>query len=135
MLSWLTKKLRTRTALVLAVLYASCVITPAIALAFADRGSAAHCLSDDHHGTGARHTHDSMHVHDDSNVPGKSNHEDKGMSDNCCGLFCVTAGAIPSLLVMTEPSHSMTMNAGLGSFLRSRASDRIDRPPRSFLSL
>src|SRR5262249_19023228 len=85
MLSWLTKKLRTRAALVFAVLYASCVITPAIALAFTDKASAAHCLTDDHHGTGAGHMHGSMHIHDGSNVPGKANHDDKGMSDNCCG--------------------------------------------------
>jgi hypothetical protein len=135
MLSWLTKRLRTRAALVLAVLYASCVITPPIALAFTDGASAAHCLADDHHGTGAQHMHGQTHVHDDGNVPGKGNHGDKGMANNCCGLFCVTAGAIPSLPVITEPGHTMAMNAGLDGVLRSRASDRIDRPPRSLLSL
>lgn len=130
MLSSLTKKLRTRAALVLALLYASCVITPPIALAFTDGASAAHCLADDHHGTGAQHMLGQTHDHGDGNVPGKGNHDDKGMANNCCGLFCVTAGVIPLSPVVIEPSHQITVHAGLDGVLRSRASDRIDRPPR-----
>src|SRR5262245_33987383 len=135
MFARLQKKLRVKAAFFVAMLYVFCVITPPIALAFTDRASAAHCLADDHHGTGAQHMHGQKHVHDDGNVPGLGDHDDKGKTDNCCGLFCVTAGAIPSLPVITEPSHTITMKAGLDGVLRNRTSDRIDRPPRSLLSL
>jgi hypothetical protein len=135
MLLWLTKKLRKRAALVLAVLYASCVVTPPIALSFTDGASAAHCLADDHHGTDVQHMHGPTHIHDSGNVPSKGTHDDRGTANNCCGLFCVTAGAIPSLPVITEPGHTIAMSVSLDGVLASRASDRIDRPPRSLLSL
>jgi len=135
MLLRLTKTLRARAAIVLAVLYALCVIAPPLALAFSDGAVAAHCLTDDHHGVNAQHEHDSMHIHVQGGPPSKSNEQDKGKSENCCGLFCVTAGAIPSIAALTKPDHATPIDAVLDSALWGRTTDRIDRPPRSLLSL
>ena len=50
MLRRVTKAIRIRAALVLAILFGVCTISPSLALAFAD-ATATHCLTDDHHGT------------------------------------------------------------------------------------
>jgi hypothetical protein len=134
MLRRLAKRLRTRAALVLAVLYALCVIAPPLALTFSDGAVAAHCLTDDHHGMDVRHVHGPVHLHDEGGSPGKNSDHDKAKSDSCCGLFCVTAGAIPLVSGLIEPAHAVTMDVVLDDALGGRANDRIDRPPRSLLS-
>jgi hypothetical protein len=135
MLSRLTKTWRVRTALVLAVLYASCVIAPPLALAFTDGAVAAHCLTDEHPGMNMRHMHGSVHVHDEGGSLGKSTDDHKEKSDNCCGLFCITAGAVPLVPILVDPDHATALNVVFDSALGGRATDRIDRPPRSLLSL
>lgn len=135
MLLRLTKTLRARAAVVLAALYALCCIAPPAALAFTGGVVAAHCLTDEHHGMNVQHEHGSMHIPDHGGLPNKSSDLDKGKSENCCGLFCVTAGAIPSVPALTEPNHATPMDVLLDSALGGRATDRIDRPPRSLLSL
>ena len=135
MLLRLTKTLRARTAVVLAALYALCCVAPPVALAFTSGAVAAHCLTDDHHGMNLQHEHGSTHIHDHGGSPSKSSDQDKGKAGNCCGLFCVTAGAIPLAPALTEPNHATPMDVVLDSALDGRATDRIDRPPRSLLSL
>lgn len=135
MLNQLTKKWRVRAAIGLAVAFALCVVSPAITLALTHGAAATHCLSDDHHRVPASYTHDASHPQHDNNVPGQSSDHNKGMSENCCGLFCVTAGAIPFATSLADPVHATTMNVITDDVLQSRATDRIDRPPRSLLSL
>jgi hypothetical protein len=135
MLRPFAKGLLTRLAFGLAALYAFCCIAPPVALAFTSGAVAAHCLTDDHHGVKAQHEHGSMHIHDHGGSPSKSSDQDKGKSENCCGLFCVTSGAVPTLPALTEPDHATPIDAVLDSALVGRTTDRIDRPPRSFLSL
>jgi hypothetical protein len=135
MLRLLAKKLRMRAGLVLAVLYAFCALSPPLALAFTDSALAAHCLTDDHHGMNVQHEHGLTHSHDEGGPLGQSSDHDKGKSDNCCGLFCVTAGAIPLVSALAEPAHAITMDVIFDGVLGGRANDRIDRPPRSPLSL
>ena len=134
MLRPFAKRLRMRLAFSLAVLYALCCIAPSVALAFAGGAAAAHCLTDDHHGMDVRHEHGLKHIHDHGGSPSKNSDQEKGKSENCCGLFCITAGAIPSGPVLTEPNHATPMDAVLTSPLGGRTTDRIDRPPRSLLS-
>jgi hypothetical protein len=129
----LVKRLRVRAAFVLAVLYSLCVIVPPLALAFTDGSAAAHCMTDDHHGM--PHVHGSKHFDHEGGSVGNSSDHDKGKSENCCGLFCVTAGAVPSVPALTEPDRTIAMNVVLAGFLGGRATDRIDRPPRLPLSL
>jgi hypothetical protein len=135
MLRQLTKKLRRRTAFVVAILYALCVISPPLALAFTDGTVAAHCLTENHHGTSVPHLHGATLSHDESGALGKSNDHDKAKPDNCCGLFCVTAGAIASLPTLAEVDHATVLDAVLSAAPGGRPSDRIDRPPRTSLSL
>ena len=129
------KRLRMRLAFTLAALYALCCIAPPVALALTDGDVAAHCLTDDHHGLNVQHEHGSMHMHDQGGSLGKSSDQNKEKSENCCGLFCVTAGAIPAVPALAEAHRATLMNVVLDSELGGRVTDRIDRPPRSLLSL
>ena len=135
MLRLLPRKPRMRAALVVVVLYALCVVSPPLALAFMDGSAAAHCLTDDHHGANVQHEPGLTHFHDEGGPLGQSSDHDKGRSDNCCGLFCVTAGAIPLVPALAEPARATTMDVIFGGALGGRANDRIDRPPRSLPSL
>ena len=135
-MAWqLAKKLRRRAALLLAVLYALCVVTTPLALAFTDGTVAAHCLTADHHGTTASYPHNATHFYGGgSGAPHKTSDHDKVKSD-CCGLFCVTAGAIASVPTLPEPEHATTISVVLLAAPGGHPTDRIDRPPRAFLSL
>jgi hypothetical protein len=135
MLGQLAKKWRARAAIILAVAYAICVATPSISLALTQGAAATHCLSDDHHRVPTSHKHDASHSHHDDNVAGQSGHHDKGKSENCCGLFCVTVGAIPFTTSLTDLIHATAMNVVMDDVLGGRPTDRIDRPPRFLLSL
>ena len=66
---------------------------------------------------------------------GHSGDHDKGKSENCCGLFCVTVGAIPFATSLADSIYATEMNFVMDYFLGGRPTDRIDRPPRPLLSL
>lgn len=132
MFARLPKKLRVKTALFVAVLYALCVITPGLALAFTDSATAAQCLTDHHHAADGRHANGEAHLHHNK---GASGDHEKQKSENCCGLFCVTAGTVPLSTQLGPPDHAHPIKSVLDGTLGGRPSDRIDRPPRSLLSL
>jgi hypothetical protein len=71
-MSALTKTLRVKAAIVLAVLYVLCILSPAVAFAFSDNPAIAHCLTEDHvgvHDHGAKHEHGGkLHVHADGSA-------------------------------------------------------------------
>src|SRR5262249_62378169 len=50
MLSVLTKTFRAKAAIVVAALYALCILAPAVAFAFSDNPAVAHCLTEGHVG-------------------------------------------------------------------------------------
>jgi hypothetical protein len=136
MLTRLTRKLRWRAAVMIAVLYALCSVAPALALAFADGPTAAHCLTDEHHGVAksAAHTHDhgdgASHSHsDDGASPAEGAH------GSCCGVFCVTALPSSTHLPLGQPVHGAMLTQVLQDHLAGRGPDRIDRPPIASLSL
>jgi hypothetical protein len=139
MLRRLTKAVRRRTARVLVVLYAACLLAPAAAIAL---GCAVPpCLADDTHGVvrTALHEHGgNAHVHKDGTVHQHSKGPDGHATDpdaQCCGLFCTSA--LPAILIdmplppfQTRAAHFAEVDA-----LAGRAPDRLDKPPISSLSL
>jgi len=136
MLTRLPKRVRIRVAFVVAAAYALCVVSPALAIAFTDGTAAAHCFTDDHHGMGAKHVHgDAQSHHHDKSSMGTSNDHEKQKSEDCCGLFCITAGAVPLGVELTQPNHGNPITVVFDDAPGGRPGDRIDRPPRSMLSI
>ena len=134
MLTSLPKRARIRVAFVVAAVYALCVVSPALAIAFTDGTAAAHCFTDDHHGMSAQHVHDDAHSHE-KGVVNKSNEHEKQKSEDCCGLFCITAGVVPLGVELAEPNHGNPSTVVFDDAPGGRPGDRIDRPPRSLLSV
>jgi hypothetical protein len=119
MLSRLTGTKRTTAGRLLALVYLFCVLAPAMSFAFADGARAAACLTEDKHGMGIVHMHESVgavaqHVHKDSRSHDHSSlaiasaSEDgqtaaatdpdsspldhhKSSGGQCCGMVCVNA--------------------------------------------
>lgn len=130
MLGRLTRKWRWRAAILLAVLYALCLTGSTAALAFNTATEPAHGLADDNHGLGTIHIHQDGLPHHQNN--GDDNH---GHADKCCGLFCLSAIA-PAIDFIAGPQPLVAaVAARLAVGMTGRGSDRIDRPPRSRLSL
>lgn len=130
MFRWLNRKWRLRVASLVVALYAFCLAAPAAVMAFEHSGIPAHCLTADHVSFAVHKPHDgASHHHQD----GKSNNGDH--DGKCCGLFGVTAIA-PEVNVIAAPLRSASTQPSLViTSLTGRTSDRIDRPPRSSLSL
>jgi hypothetical protein len=142
MLSILTKTFCAKAAIVVAALYALCILAPAVAFAFSDNPAVAHCLTEGHvgvHDHGTNHEHGgTLHVHadgsahqhhDDGAAPQPSRDDGKAAIASCCGLFSVVA--IPG-----EPVPSFGLDSlasvvlpALGEALSGRGPERINRPP------
>src|SRR5262245_22542051 len=102
-MSALTKTLRVKAAIILAVLYALCVLAPAVAFALSDNPAIAHCLTEGHvgvHDHGANHeqggklhvhAEGSAHQHHDVVAPQPSGDDGKAAIASCCGLFSLVA--------------------------------------------
>src|SRR5262249_41587100 len=126
MLTRLPKRARVRVALVVAAVYALCVVFPALAIAFTDGTVAANCFTDDHHGMSAQHVHGDAHSHDKGPM-GTSNDHEKRKTEDCCGLFCITAGAVPLGVELAEPDHGNPITVVLDDAPGGWPGDRIDR--------
>lgn len=132
------KQIRINAALVVAVLYALCVLAPSVALAFPD-SMATHCLIDDLAGASPHEHGVTAHVHADGmehHHPGVGAHktsrdENKGHGADCCRLFSVVA--IPGTVMLVLGSSNLTPDAfpALEESLRGRGPERINRPPIS----
>jgi hypothetical protein len=123
-------KWRQRAAAVLVAVYALCLVAPVTAFAFSDVSAPCLALTDDHHGIGESHHH--QHGVDQQ----KSSHDGDNHPGKCCGLFCVTAIAPPAFGVaemQLVQASAVAMPAV--AYLSGRNASRIDRPPRSVLSL
>ncbi len=142
MLIRLTKAMRLRAAVILAVFYALCVVTPSLALAFADGPAAAHCLTDDHHGNKSKSL---ASVHDDAGAAPHSHSgqdasvadadDSSGKSGKCCGLFCTTALPAADFAPFGQSVHGSALALVVQDHLTGRGPDRLIRPPISPLSL
>ena len=141
-MSALTKTFRVKAAIVVAALYALCVLAPAVAFALSDNPAVAHCLTEGHvgvHDHGSSHEHGGkLHVHadgtahqhhDDGAAPQAPADEGKGPIASCCGLFSVVA--IPGEPVPSFGSDSLAsvVLSVFGEALSGRGPERINRPP------
>src|SRR5450759_1216772 len=129
-----------KAASLLVVLYTFCVVGPAAAIAFAANATAEHCFTADHLEPVAPHVHQhataTVHVHQDGSSHQHSIPDgDHSQPGKCCGLFAPSAIA-PAIDFLSEPhSHRLPLASVIARSLSGRGSDRIDRPPRSLLSL
>ena len=128
------KAFRVKAAIVLAAVYALCIVAPSAAFAFSANPSVAHCLTEGHVGV---HDHGNVHVHADGTAhqhehdgtAPPSGDDEKSRVASCCSLFSVVA--IPG-----EPGLSPGLY-GPGSIvlpiladaLSGRGPERINRPP------
>ena len=144
MLARVSKTLRIRAALAVAVLYAFCAVAPHAALAFGE--ATAHCLTDrvahvhkpkaeiaSHtHADGKVHHHNAVHTHDDLSTADPHQHSDTdGKRDpgNCCGLFCISALALDGGVALPSPPLVTTDLSSAYEALRGQSPGRINRPP------
>jgi hypothetical protein len=114
----------------LIVLYTLCVIGPATAIASSDDAIAAHCLTDNQVEAVTNHVRQDGTSHKHS-VPG----EDQGNPGKCCGLFSLSALAPTIDFFVERQPHTLQLAPVFAKAHSGRGSDRIDRPPKSFLSL
>jgi hypothetical protein len=156
MLSVPTKGFRVKAAIVLAALYALCILAPSAAFAFSGNPLIAHCLIEDHitaaghdHGaSGHEHGSNKVHLHadgtthqhhDDGQVPRQTPKSSSGGGKadvaTCCGLFSVVAIAGEPDLILGSSGHASILVPPLREALSGRGPERINRPPISLLSL
>lgn len=116
----------------IAAIYMLCLFAPTAVFAAGLPAVPAHCLTGDHAKADASHTGHGIAGHHDHSgqPPGDTNHAAK-----CCGLFAVTAIAPVIDFTTVWPALALPQPARLVEALSGRASDRIDRPPKSHPSL
>lgn len=131
MLALLTSKWRRHAATLLVALYALCVVAPVAAFAMSDDSMPARCLTADDHGMVASHDDQDRADHQKSS-PGDDDH---GYPGKCCGLFSVSAIAPAFDFVTLHVVPALDVAMPTAESLFGRSSSRIDRPPRSLLSL
>jgi hypothetical protein len=138
MLSALNKEVRSKGAIVLAVVYALCVMAPSAVFAMVAPDAAAHCLTEDHgfaapahrgeatyrHADGAAHQHG-----DDHAMTPPADNGGKGQGTTCCGLFSVVG-------IAGDPAHTIgafivasLLVPVLHDAMSGRGPERINRPP------
>jgi hypothetical protein len=158
MLAALSKQSRIRAALTLALLYAACILAPAMAFAMPN-SAVAHCFAEDigaaamqhrhdgaphlHGGTphlhdGTPHLHDGaphLHArgagHDHTAGTTEPHGTDKHHPDDCCGLFSTVAIPASGTSVPAVESHRGYAFAAFEEFLHGRVPERLIRPPIS----
>jgi len=142
MLSVLTKTFRAKAAIVVAAVYALCILAPAVAFALYDNPAMAHCLTEGHvgvHDHGAKLEHGGkLHVHadgtahqhhDDGAAPQPSGNDGKAPIATCCGLFSVVAIPGEPLPSLGFDRLASVVVPVLADALAGRGPERINRPP------
>jgi hypothetical protein len=141
MLAAASKTFRVNAAIVLAVLYALCILAPSAAFAFSNNPAVAHCLIEDHVGAhvqasahdhgGKGHVHadGTAHEHHDGAAPPSSGDDGKAAVAACCSLFSIVAIPDGPGLSLALYSPASIVAPALGEALSGRGPDRINRPP------
>ena len=134
----LTKNLRRRAAILIAVAYAFCVLAPSAALAVVSNPTVFHCISElsaksapaaHVHADGGTHRHD-QGGHDHGAAPDhQSDDGGKGHAGTCCGLFCVSAIAHDPGLTFGITTPTSAAVATAANHLAGRAPCPLHRPP------
>lgn len=135
----LTKKLRKRAAILIAVAYAVCVMAPTAALAVVNSPTVFHCLTRtigmasaaEHDNAAHAHADAAAHQHDEqSSAPDHhSNKDGKTDTASCCGLFCVSALAHEPGFTFGLSAPASSSVAALPNGLTGRAPCPLHRPP------
>jgi hypothetical protein len=138
-----TKTFKARVARILVAVYALCVLAPAGALALGDAAHAAHCLTHDHHAVGQAHDRADTaraHTHADgmSHAHGTSreqtaDHSHGKPTNECCGLFCLTALPAPIADLASGPAFGSVPVSTAPDDRAGRGPDLLYRPPISLL--
>lgn len=113
-----------------AAFYLLALVAPAVAVTLSVDPSRAHCL--DEIQAVASHHHSADHA-DHHHSPPVDPPRDQ--NQNCCGLFGVTAIAPAFVITVVPPVVAAGIAFTVSEDLFGRGFDRIDRPPRSLLSL
>jgi ABC-type nickel/cobalt efflux system permease component RcnA len=136
MLSTITKTMRFKAAIFLAVLYAFTVIAPHAAMAFGNAQGAAHCLTvesantHDHGQTSHKHTDGVEHTHAAPQADGQDkSSDDKGPAAACCGLFSCSAMLTETRGLSPGPVTASTVTLPLPDLVDGQGPARINRPP------
>lgn len=132
MLTGLTKAARTWLATGFVALYATCIITPTVALAFNE----APCLVENDRGLSRAHVHDSDVAHDHDaqhNHMGAPESQDEPQSSapKCCGLVFFSAIAPALDLAWAAPGQASRASSAIKEDLTGLPPDKLIRPPRS----
>lgn len=144
----LTKNLRRRAAIAIAVVYAFCVLAPAGALAVVASPTVFHCIGDlsakpapvvqqtaaHVHGDGSTHQHGQVSLdHGSHDQSGAADHHsdagEKSHAGTCCGLFCVSALAHDPGLTFGVSTPASSSVATVTKGLHGRAPGPLHRPP------
>jgi hypothetical protein len=139
-----TRTGRIYAAIALTIIYAICLVTPTLALAFGSV-SALPCITGDHHGLAVMHSeshdhgttsshHASGQTHNNSrsqeqdhSLPMQTGGKQKDMA--CCSLLCVTAVTPELSVAIGRPLQSSTILHLFEPGLSGRDAARIERPP------
>lgn len=133
-----TKIVRMRAAIIMAVLYAMCVLAPSTALAFVADPAAARGQTEvrviapsKHEGMSHVHAAGKLHHHhDQSGDPNSpSSTGDKAADAKCCGLFCVFALAQDPTLTLAAPLRANAAVQSIANDLAACGPSRLHRPP------
>ena len=134
----LTKNLRRRAAILIAVAYAFCVLAPTAALAFADSPAMVYCLpgtnamakAAEHDGVAHGHADEVVYQHEPSGMPDHhSSKNGKADAGSCCGLFCVSAIAHDPGLTFGLLAPASAAAYAIVTGLIGRAPSPLHRPP------
>jgi hypothetical protein len=131
-----------KAAIVLAALYALCILAPSAAFAFSNNPAVARCLTEDPIGVHvqvSKHDHGAKsHVHADGvahehhadgAAPPSSGDDGKAAVAACCGLFSVVAISDGPGLSLALYSPAAVVVPALDEAMSGRGPDRINRPP------
>lgn len=136
MVALFTKGWRRALGALVIALYAACVMLPTAAVASTHAPVSEHCLGEHHHSV-AEHQHTAdrtPHAHGVASHDEPADH-DHGRPEKCCGLFGVTALAPGFQVVAVGRTQSADMAMPRVTSLLGSSGGRIDRPPRTLLSL
>jgi hypothetical protein len=141
MLRLLRKSMRVNAAIAIAMVYALCVLMPAVALGFGG-ADAVHCLTDqqdigtkpEHGSHGHGHADSTTHSHSDHEHTSLVPHpEDDGQSHskNCCGLMCMTALSNYVATFNVTLMQFLLYYPPLETTLTGRVPEGLNRPPNT----
>ena len=135
----LTKRIRSRIAIFIALAYAFCILVPSAALALAADPASFHCLAEFSEGNSSHgelhktHTHPNgaIHHHGDNggSLDDHASANGKAHGGDCCGLFCMSALALDCHVTLGISSLSAPTLPAIVSDLSGNAPHPLHRPP------